>query len=79
MTVKDICNVLGNATVKIYTCIKYSDSVVITFHTSIMSPSEFNELVKNSDLLANKQVDCLTLKDNSICVCFYDYTRDECK
>lgn len=38
MKVKDICNVLGNATVKLYTCIKYSDSVVITFHTSIMSP-----------------------------------------
>lgn len=36
-----------------------------------MLATEFKELVKNSDLLANKQVDCLSLNDNSICICFF--------
>lgn len=74
MKVKDICNVLGDAiTVKIYTRIKYSDTVIIPFHTNVMASTEFKELVRNSDLLASKQVDCLSLNDNSICICFYNY------
>lgn len=74
MKVKDICNVLGySITVKIYTRIKYSDTVIIPLHTNVMLATEFKELVKNSDLLANKQVVCLSLNDNSICICFSDY------
>ena len=74
MKLKDICNVLVNTiTVKIYTRIKYRDTVIIPFHTNSMSATEFKELVKNSDLLANKQVVCLSLNDNSICICFSDY------
>lgn len=74
MKVKDICDVSGDAiTVKIYTRIRYSDKVIIPFHTNIMLATEFKELVKNSDLLANKQVDCLSLNDNSICICFSCY------
>lgn len=47
MTLKDICNVLGDCiTVKIYTRIKYSDKVIIPFHTNSMLATEFKELVK---------------------------------
>lgn len=61
----------------LYTRVKYSKETVIAFHTNKMTSSEFHQLVKRTGTLANKCVECLSVREDCLCVCISDVSRGD--
>lgn len=55
----------------------YSNETVIAFHTNKIPSSEFNQLVKRTDALASKSVECLSVREDCLCVCISDVSRGD--
>lgn len=69
MTVKDICNVLGNrGNVIVCTNIFYSKELALIQKTNPISMQDFKILVTRSEEFANKNVFRFTLENNSLCI-----------
>lgn len=78
MLVKDVSKIIGmDIYVILYTRVKFSNETVIAFHTNKITSSEFNQLVKRTGLLANKSVECLSVREECLCVCIFDVSRGD--
>lgn len=78
MLVKDVSKIIGmDIYVILYTRVKYSNETVIAFHTNKIPSSEFNQLVKRTASLASKSVECLSVREDCLCVCFSDVSRGD--
>lgn len=73
MLVKDVSRIIGmDIYVILYTEVKYSEETVIPFHTNKIPSSEFNQLVKRTSSFASKDVKCLSVRDDCLCICISD-------
>lgn len=78
MLVKDVSRIIDiDNYVILYTRVKYSKETVIAFHTNQISSSEFIQLVKRTGSLASKNVECLSVRDNCLCICISDVSRGD--
>lgn len=78
MLVKDVSKIIGmDIYVILYTRVKYSNETVIAFHTNKIPSSEFNQLVKRTGSLASKSVECLSVREDCLCVCISDVSRGD--
>ena len=78
MLVKDVSSIIGmDIYVIIYTRVKYSEETVIPFHTNKIPSSEFNQLVERTESLASKSINCLSVRENCLCVCISDVSRGD--
>lgn len=78
MLVKDVSRTIGmDIYVILSTRVKYSKETVIVFHTNKMHSSVFNQLVKRTDSLASKSVECLSVREDCLCICISDVSRGD--
>lgn len=78
MLVKDVSRIIGmDIYVILYTRVKYNKETAITFHTNKMHSYEFNVLVKRTGTLASKFVECLSVREDCLCVCISDVSRGD--
>ena len=78
MLVKDVSKIIGmDIYVILYTRVKYSNETVIAFHTNKIPSSEFNQLVKRTASLVSKSVECLSVREDCLCVCISDVSRGD--
>lgn len=79
MLVKDASKKIIGMNIYVILCtrVKYSNETVIPFHTNKIPSSEFNQLVERTDSFATKDVECLSVKENCLCVCISDVSRGD--
>lgn len=78
MLVKDVSRIIGmDIYVILYTKVKFSKETVIAFHTNKIPSSEFTQLVKRTDSFASKSVECLSVREDCLCVCISDVSRGD--
>lgn len=69
MTVKDLCEVMGNrGDVIVCTNIFYSKKLALLQKTNPVSMQDFKILVMRSEEFANKHIFRFTLENNSLCI-----------
>lgn len=78
MLLKDVSRLIAiDVNVILYTRIKYSEWMIISFHTGTIPSFEFKHVVETTDALASKTVEKLTVNDGNFCVCISDVSRGD--